>query len=155
MLKTKLFSLFVAIFVFAAALYAQDNSPFVTAYYDGPSWTPQTDTGITCSPSPPGIIRDDGTYENGYRTVSNGDSTRFTHKMTMPSMPITLNAICITWTATASISLTYDLVIYDTTGPGGGPGNLVASVIGVTAPSIAIFPGHSRYRYTVNIPLTQ
>ncbi len=150
------FSLLALLITFLGAITnAQDNSPVVTAYFDGPSWTPQTDTGITCSPSPPGIIRDDGTYENGYRTVSNGDSTRFTHKMTMPYSSTTLTAICVTWTATASISLTYDLVVYDTTGPGGGPGNLVASVIGVTAPSIAIFPGHSRYRYTVNIPLTQ
>jgi hypothetical protein len=143
-------------FVFAAGLYAQDNSPIISAYFDGPQWSPQTDTGITCSPSPPGIFRDDGSYENGYRTVTNGDSTRFVHKMRMPSFPITLTAICITWTALSpSGSLTYDLVVYDTTGPGDQPGNLVAQVLNVSAPSIAIYPLHSRYRYTVNIPLTQ
>ncbi|MCI0449727.1 MAG: T9SS type A sorting domain-containing protein [Chlorobi bacterium] len=135
---------------------AQNTFPDIRSHYDGPNWTPQADTGITCSPSPPGIMRDDGTYENGYRTITNGDSTRFVQKMIMPSQPITLTAICVTWSALSpSGSLTYDLVVYDTTGAGDSPGNLVASVNGVSAPSIAIYPLHSRYRYNVNIPLTQ
>ncbi|MCI0449726.1 MAG: T9SS type A sorting domain-containing protein [Chlorobi bacterium] len=153
MKKTFRFFLLVLFgFIFTLNIFPQNYLSAVRNLYDGPNWIPPYDTGITCSPSPPGIIRDDGTYENGYRTVTNGDSTRFVHKMIMPSRPITLLAICVTWTALApSGSLTYNLIIYDTTGPGGSPGNLITRIEGVSAPNIAIFPLHSRYRYNVII----
>jgi len=153
----RFFLILLSGFVFNLNIFPQDNyGSSVRSLHNGPVWIPQSDTGITCSPSPPGIFRDDGTYENGYRSVTNGDSTRFVHKIIMPSWPITLTAICVTWTALApSGSLTYNIVIYDTTGPGDSPGNLIASIVGVSAPNIGIFPLHSRYRYAVNVLLTQ
>src|SRR3990172_6368820 len=125
MKKTFRFFLFLLFgYIFSLSIFPQDNLSSVRGLYSGPVWIPESDTGITCLPSPPGIFRDDGTYENGYRSVTNGDSTRFVHKLRMPSFPITLTAICITWTALSpSGSLTYDLVIYDTTGAGDSPGN--------------------------------
>ncbi len=132
--------------------------PDVKSYYDGPLFHYEADTGVSCTAVPPNtsVIRDDGTYENGYRSVSEGDSTTMVHKMVLgPGRTI----ISVCWALTAlspSGSLTHNIIIYDTTGPGGEPGNVVARVANVQSPTIAIFPNHSRYSASVNIgPLPQ
>jgi hypothetical protein len=142
----------VLLFLAGSVSFSQDYAPTVRSYYDGPSWELQADTGITCSPSPPGIIRDDGTYENGYRSVSTGDSTTMVHKMILGPGGATITAMCVAWTALApSGNITFDLIVYDTTGPGGAPGNVpVARVNNVLGNAVGIFPLHTRYRFAVN-----
>lgn len=125
--------------------------PDVKSYYDGPLFTNQLDSPLTCSPSPPGVIRDDGTYENGYRSVSDGDSTTMVHKMVLgPGRTIT--QVCWAWTALPpSGSLVHNVVVYDTTGAGDSPGNLVGKITGVTSSNIAVFPATSRHSTPANI----
>jgi hypothetical protein len=150
----RFFQVLLFVFIFTLNIFPQDYFPDIKSYYDAPNWIPQYDTGITCSGQPNAIIRDDGTYENGYRSVTSGDSTTFVQKMVMPpGGNITLSAICVAWTALAPSGNLgpYQLVVYDTLGAGGQPGNLIAVVNGVLANSIAVFPLHSRYRYPVNI----
>ncbi|MEO8512144.1 MAG: T9SS type A sorting domain-containing protein [Ignavibacteria bacterium] len=133
-------------------LISQEISSTVASLYSGPNWGNITDTGITCSGGPLiSIIRDDGTYENGYRTVSTGDSTTYLQRMVMPSVPFNLINMCVTWTAQApSGNLTFDLIIYDTLGSGGIPGNVVYRVNNMTANSVGIFPQHTRYTYPIS-----
>jgi hypothetical protein len=68
----------------------------------------------------------------------------------------TIAAMCVTWTALApSGNITFDLIVYDTTGAGGQPGNFVTRVNGVVGNAVGIFPLHSRYRYAVSWSLPQ
>ena len=152
----KFLSLLFSVMLIAAMANAQDNAPTVRSYYDGPNWETQADTGITCSPAPPGIFFDDGTYENGYRSVVTGDSTTFLHKMRLGPTQHSINAVCVTWTALApSGNITFDLIVYDTLGAGGQPGSFVTRVNGVVGNAVGIFPLHSRYRYAVTWALPQ
>lgn len=147
----KLLSLLFAI-MFVASMANSQDQPDLRSWLDASSnWTIQGDTGVSCSG---GVARDDGTYENGYRSVSTGDSTTMLHRMTLPAGATSITAICVTWTALSPSGNLgpYQLVIYDNSGSGGAPGNVpVAVVTGVVANGVAIYPGHSRYRYDVNI----
>jgi hypothetical protein len=60
----------------------------------------------------------------------------------------------VVWTRTAAgtVNRVHDLVVYDTLGAGGAPGNLITRIIGVTSTNIAIYPLHTRHSFTVNIP---
>ena len=154
----KFLSLFFAVIALVAVTNAQDFSPSIAPLYTGPNWGTISDTGITCSGGTTiNIIRDDGTYENGYRSVSTGDSTTMVQKMVMPSTPLNLDKMCVVWTALApSGNLTFDLIIYDTTGAGGtAPGNVVYRVNNVIANAVGIFPLHTRYSYPINFAATQ
>ncbi len=150
----KLFSGLFLIFTFIAfraVTIAQDISSSIAPLYDGPNWGTITDTGITCSGGPNiSVIRDDGSYEDGIRSSSTGDSTTMVQKMVMPVLGFTITQMCVVWTALApSGNLTFDLMIYDTTGPGGTPGNEVYRTNNKVANNVAIFPGHTRYSYPI------
>jgi Concanavalin A-like lectin/glucanases superfamily/Secretion system C-terminal sorting domain len=153
----KIISVFFAVSLFSV-FYAQDFSPSIAPLYTGPNWGSIVDTGITCTGGPNiSIVRDDGTYENGYRSVSTGDSTTMVQKMVLPSTPMNLVQMCVVWTALSpSGNITFDLIIYDTTGAGGtAPGNVVYRVNNVVGNSVAIYPLHSRYSYPINFTATQ
>jgi Secretion system C-terminal sorting domain len=153
----KIISVFFAVSLFSV-FYAQDFSPSIAPLYTGPNWGSIVDTGITCTGGPNiSIVRDDGTYENGYRSVSTGDSTTMVQKMVLPSTPMNLVQMCVVWTALSpSGNITFDLIIYDTTGAGGtAPGNVVYRVNNVLGNSVAIYPLHTRYSYPINFAATQ
>ncbi len=158
MFKKTLFSL-LCLGVMSALSYnffsiGGDDLPGVSSYYDGPLFNNESDSGVSCSSFPAGttgISRDDGTFENGYRSVSTGDSTTMVHKLVL-GPGATITAICWTWTALSpSGNLTHNLVVYDTTGAGDSPGSLVGKVTGVVSTGVALFPAHSRYRSAANI----
>jgi hypothetical protein len=153
----KLLTLFFAVIAMVAVTNSQDISSSIAPLYDGPVWGSIADTGITCSGGPlVNIIRDDGSYENGYRSVSTGDSTTMVQKMVMPSAGFQLQNMCVTWTALSpGGNITFDLIIYDTTGAGGTPGNVVYRVNSVVANAVGIFPAHTRYTYPINFATTQ
>ena len=112
--------LILSFITLTAVTNAQDISSSIAPLYDGPNWGTITDTGITCSGGPNmNVIRDDGSYENGYRSTSTGDSTTMVHKMVMPLIPFQLTSMCVVWTALAPSNITFDLIFYDTTGAGG------------------------------------
>ncbi len=139
------------------SLNSQNFSPTIAPLYTGPNWGTVVDTGITCSGGPNiSIVRDDGTYENGYRSVATGDSTTYVQRMILPQAPMNLTQMCVTWTALSpSGNLTFDLIIYDTTGAGGTqPGNVVYRVNNVVANSVGIYPLHSRYSYPITFAAT-
>ncbi len=153
----KFLTLFFAVIAIVAVTNAQDISPSIAPLYDGPNWGTITDTGITCSGGPnTSVIRDDGSYENGYRSVSTGDSTTMVQKMVMPSMPFQLTQMCVVWTALApSGNITIDLIFYDTTGAGGtAPGNVVYRLNNQVCNSVANFPAHSRYSFPITFLAT-
>jgi len=150
--------LLIAVALMSSNMMAQDVPSSIAPLYDGLNWGYIADTGITCSGGPlTNIIRDDGSYENGYRSVSTGDSTTMVQKMVMPSTPFNLASMCVVWTALSpSGNLTFDLIIYDTTGAGGtAPGNVVYRVNSVLANTVGIFPNHTRYSYPINFTATQ
>jgi Secretion system C-terminal sorting domain len=155
----KLLSIIFAALVLVTLLHAQDFSPDIAPLYTGPNWGSIVDTGITCTGGPNiSIVRDDGTYENGYRSVTTGDSTTMVQKMVLPSGgTFTITQICVVWTALApSGNITFDLIIYDTTGSvGTEPGNVVYRVNNVVGNNVAIFPLHSRYSFPINFAATQ
>jgi hypothetical protein len=80
---------------------------------------------------------DDATHENGYLQVS--DSSRWVQKLSPTTRPWTYTKICVGWTKTGgNTSLTYDVVIYDSTST--GPGNIRAIYPGTTITGIPQFP---------------
>jgi subtilisin-like proprotein convertase family protein len=153
----KFLSLFFAVIAFVAVTNAQDFSPTIAPLYTGPNWGTILDTGITCTGGPNiSVVRDDGTYENGYQAIVTGDSSSFVQKMVLPTGFSTITQICVVWTRTAAgtVNRVHDLIVYDTLGAAGAPGNLIARIIGVTSSNIAIYPLHTRHSFTVNIPVT-
>ncbi len=152
----KLLSVVFLTLVFVSLLPAQDFSPTIAPLYTGPNWGTVVDTGITCSGGPNiSIVRDDGTYENGYQATVTGDSSSFVQKMVFPWYWFRIVKICIVWTRTAagSVNRVHDLIVYDTLGAGGSPGNILARITSVTSSNIAIYPLHTRYSFTVDIPV--
>ncbi len=104
------------------------------------------DTGVSCSGGPGSEIHDDSALN---------DSCRYVIKMRPAVYPWSYLTVCVTFTRISSgqQNLTFDIIVYDTTGSGGAPGNLVAIFTGKVAPNINIFPLTSAYRYTfLNIP---
>jgi hypothetical protein len=138
-------------------LFSQNFSLTIAPLYTGPNWGTIADTGITCTGGfGISIVRDDGTYENGYQAITTGDSSSFVQKMVIPNgnFTFTITKICVVWTRTAAGTMNriHDLVVYDTLGAGGAPGNLITLVSNVTSSNIAIFPLHTRHSFIVNIP---
>ncbi len=83
-----------------------------------------------------GIVHDDGTFENGYGS----GSFLFAHyvmRIDPPFSPADLEAICICWTRTSpDASITFDVVVWDSDGPGGAPGTLLGTLETVTATGV-------------------
>ncbi len=97
------------------------------------------------------LIYDDGVFENGYGwnpTVSDG---RFVSLFTPLNYPWQFNTFCLSLTrvATSPADFTFDIVVYDGNG-GGVPGTLVATISGVTATAIPIYPSFAFYDYDVS-----
>ena len=82
-----------------------------------------------------GYGADDGTPENGYGW---GTGAAFVQRFTPPSVPFVLDEVCTAFTqAGADSTLSYQVVIYDDDGPGGGPGTLLdfePSIVGAVPP---------------------
>jgi hypothetical protein len=97
--------------------------------------------GVDCGVSVPGIIvHDDGTAENGYSgnpaTVS---SFIGVDKFTPSGYPGTFTSVCTSFVTNAgATSVDYEVVIYDDTGAGGGPGAELGAVAttGTVSPDI-------------------
>ena len=95
---------------------------------------------------------DDGSFENGIgwnASVTNGG---FALKFRPSLYPWKYNKFCIALTrqATGSDSLKFDVVIYDSTGPGGTPGNLLGTLSNQVARPILIFPAFSWFSYDIS-----
>src|SRR5512134_557374 len=154
---TKTITVFIFICIVLNCSQSQDFSPTIDPLYTGPNWGTIVDTGITCTGGPNiSVVRDDGTYENGYQAITTGDSSSFVQKMVLPSGFTTITQICVVWTRTTAgtVNRVHDLIVYDTLGAGGAPGNIIARIQNVTSNNIAIYPLHTRHSFSVNIPVT-
>ena len=136
MYKNALIALILS--VFAAATVAAQTSPNLAI---GSAQTPDSifaASGPTCIG---GVEVDDGTFETGYFVA--GSATQIVQRLTPPVHPALLTRACLCWisnNASAS-TLSYQLVVYDDNGPGGGPGThlgtraVIANGVSSTAPT--------------------
>jgi hypothetical protein len=95
-----------------------------------------------------GLIYDDGIFENGIRL--NTSDGRLTQRINLTG-PAKLTTACVCWQSLASgdSAVSFNLQVYDTSGPGGIPGALVAS-IPATASAIPSGLGGKFYRYDLS-----
>ncbi|MCC6865485.1 MAG: hypothetical protein IT280_04930, partial [Ignavibacteria bacterium] len=150
-------TLLIVVITYTAISFSQDIPSSIAPLYNGPNWGTITDSGITCTGGPgTSIIRDDNSYENGYRTVATGDSTTFVQLMRLPSTPMNLTNFCVTFTALSpSGNLPVDIIIYDTLGSGGTqPGSVVYRSNNHVCNSVALYPAHSRYGFPITFNAT-
>ncbi len=104
--------------------------------------------GDTCNGS--GQLKyDDGSLANGggwNNTVTDG---RLVLKFTPLSYPWNFTKFCIALTRTGAgtANLNFDIVVYDTTGAGGAPGALIATIPGQTATGLLVFPAYSWFSF--------
>ncbi len=102
-------------------------------------------SGADCSG---GIIYDDGSFEDGYRTTS-VLAHNFVTEFVLPAGTNRLNAICTCWSrASFDTSVTYRLNVYAADGAGGRPGTLLGSV----TPNFATPSLFGRSFFRVDIP---
>jgi len=145
-----LFLSFVFAYFSFSILKAQDN-PAVSLVKDG---NPVLISAIGDSCFGTGQEKhDDGSLENGIgwnASVTNGG---FILKFRPSSYPWKYNKFCIALTrqATGSDSLKFDVVIYDSTGPGGTPGTLLGNLLNQVARPILIFPSFSWFSYDISL----
>jgi hypothetical protein len=140
-----------------SSFFSSDGDDVRSHYPDAVIVTSETDfaPNDSCATVNP-ERHDDFTHENGYRASGTGaDSCRFVIKMRPASTPWTYTKVCIGWTRTASGSTTlnYEICVYDTTGAGGAPGNLIAVIPGQTVTGIPIYPLMTWNSSTVSIPV--
>ncbi|RPI13888.1 MAG: T9SS C-terminal target domain-containing protein [Ignavibacteriae bacterium] len=97
-----------------------------------------------------GLVYDDNTFENAYGWNAGSGVGKYVMKFTPNIYPYTFNQVCLALTRTTSgtANFTFDIVVYDTLGLGGAPGNLIATVPNQTVSNIPIWPTVSWYDFT-------
>jgi len=143
MKRTKLiFGLLLFLFFSVMTVYSQDA---VTVNQNG---VQMFLIGDTCNGS--GQLKyDDGSLANGggwNNTVTDG---RMVLKFTPLSYPWNFTKFCIALTRTGAgtANMTFDIVVYDTTGAGGAPGALIGTIPGQTATGLLVFPAYSWFSF--------
>jgi hypothetical protein len=106
-----------------------------------------------------GMIYDDNTWENGYSWSSGFGIGKFVMKLTPPAYPFTINQVCLALTRSlaGNANWTFDIVVYDTTGTGGGPGNLITTIANQVAVNVPLWTNVSWFDFnnlTTIPPLT-
>ena len=97
------------------------------------------------------LIYDDGVFENGYGwnpVISDG---RFVSLFTPLDYPWQFNTFCLSLTRVSAspADFTFDIVVYDGNG-GGTPGAEIATIPGVTATAIPIYPTFAFYDFDIS-----
>jgi hypothetical protein len=97
-----------------------------------------------------GLVYDDNTWENGYGFGPNFGTGKYVMSFTPSSYPFTINQVCLALTrlSTGPANWTFDIVVYDQTGTGGSPGNLLVTVANQTATNLPIWPTVSWFDFT-------
>ncbi len=98
-----------------------------------------------------GLVYDDNTFEGGYGWISGYYGIyKWVMLMTPQSYPYTINQLCFALTkgTSGSANWTFDIVVYDNTGTGGSPGNLLAIIPNQTAVDVQPFPTVTWYDFT-------
>jgi hypothetical protein len=142
----KLILLYFVFSVSAWSIYSQpasqiinDNVPFIN--------NNTGDIGAQCIN---GLVYDDNTWENGYGWNPGYGIGKYVMKFTPLHYPYTIGQVCLALTkyGSGTSNWTFDIEIYDTTGTGGGPGNLVASLVNQTAVNVPSWGQVSWFDFT-------
>jgi len=142
----KLILLFFIFSIFTGLIYSQpasqlanDNLPFIKG-----------NEGLIGAQCVGGLIYDDNTWENGYGWNPGYGIGKWVLKMTPAIYPFTINQVCfaLTRTAAGSANFTFDIIFYDATGTGGGPGTLVHTIANQTATGVPVWPTVSWFDFT-------
>jgi hypothetical protein len=157
MKKSKLFVSFLAVILFIAAgitANAQTKPNILANYPDGkiPSSVFVDAAGDSCSGA--GLEQHDGSiHGNGYTQFT--DSVRFVIKMHPPSYPWVYTNVCCAFTQNGGVPThLYDIIVYDTLGAGGSPGNILQVIPGQNVTGIPNFPAYTWNSTTVSIPVS-
>jgi hypothetical protein len=99
------------------------------------TWNKAKDAASECTAG--GVIRDDGTFEDGVRVPFVSDA-RFVQLLVPSSYPALLDRVCVCWDSSASLSsMSYNLLAYDDNGNNGQPGTFLGgkqvSAVNLTA----------------------
>ncbi len=93
-----------------------------------------------------GDVHDDGTAENGYGW---GHGSNLVQRFTPASYPYVYTDVCVAFTqAGGDPNLSFDVLILDDDGPGGGPGTALASIPAVAA-GVPAWMNHSFFSVDV------
>ncbi|RPI18856.1 MAG: T9SS C-terminal target domain-containing protein [Ignavibacteriae bacterium] len=122
-----------------ASQLANDNTPFIKG-----------NEGMLGAQCVGGLVYDDNTWENGYGWNAGYGIGKWAMKMTPADYPFTINQVCLALTrvAAGSANFTFDIVFYDATGTGGGPGTLVHTIANQTATGVPIWPNVTWFDFT-------
>ena len=97
------------------------------------------------------LIYDDGTFENGYGWNTVVTDGAFLSLATPLQYPWQFNTFCIALTKNGSSAVfTFDIIVYDNSGAGGTPGNLVATIPGVSATGVPSWPTLAFYDFDIS-----
>ncbi len=101
------------------------------------------------------LIYDDGVFENGCGWDSTVTDGRFVSLFTPLNYPWRFNTFCLALSRVAAspADFTFDIVVYDGNGggiPGGTPGLLIATIPGVTANAIPVYPVFAFYDFDIS-----
>jgi hypothetical protein len=157
MKKSKLFVSFLAVILFIAAgitANAQTKPNILANYPDGkiPPSVFVDAVGDSCSGA--GLEQHDGSiHADGFTQFT--DSVRFVIKMHPPSYPWVYTNVCCAFTQNGGVPThLYDIIVYDTLGAGGSPGNILQVIPGQNVTGIPNFPAYTWNSTTVSIPVS-
>lgn len=81
-----------------------------------------------------GTIHDDRSFETGYGWQNTTARGTYVMRIVPPATPARLDSACICWfRESADTSITFDVNVWASNGPGGGPGSLLGRLSNVTA----------------------
>ncbi|MEM7351425.1 MAG: hypothetical protein AAF657_11505 [Acidobacteriota bacterium] len=97
-----------------------------------------------------GTIYDDGSFEDAYGAAAEADYAHYVMRFDPAVVPTTIESICLCWTRVGGDStLDHEIQVWDSDGPGGGPGTLIGLLEMQMAESVPTFPSQAFYRYEV------
>jgi hypothetical protein len=144
----KFFILYLIFLSFNCFIYSQYSLPYDEINKTHIEYGTE---GILDSQCVGGLVYDDNTWENGYGWGPNFGIGKWVMLMTPTSYPFTINQVCLALTrypTQPSLNFTFDIEIYDQTGTGGSPGNLLASVPNQTVTVVPTWPQVEWYDFT-------
>lgn len=92
-----------------------------------------------------GAVYDDDSFEDRYN-FQEEPVLDMVMRFDLASAPVDLQRVCVCWTRTGGDDrVTFDMLVYDASGPARSPGDLVTGLAGVEATGIPFFPAVAFY----------
>ena len=97
-----------------------------------------------------GTIHDDGSFENGYGGIAAANFAHYVMRIDPPTVPTEIESFCICWSRVGvDPSVEYDIHVWDSDGPGGGPGTKIATLEDTQAVGVPGIPNQGFFRHNV------